>query len=120
MREKKHYTMLDPFQERYGPRMTGLLFLPAAFSDIFWAASIFYALGTTFSVVVGLSSEVSVIISAGVTVVYSFFGGLYSVAYTDIVQLAFMFIGLVSILPQSELARSWLSKPSSSRQVTEK
>lgn len=101
MRKKKYYTMLDPFQEKYGSRMTGLLFIPVAVSDIFWAGAIFYALGTTFGLVVGVSNETAVIVSAAVTVVYSVFGGLYSVAYTDVIQLAFMFIGLVSTWSRS-------------------
>jgi high affinity choline transporter 7 len=38
----------------------------------------------------------SIIISAIVVVVYTLFGGLYSVAYTDVVQLFCIFAGLVS------------------------
>lgn len=38
----------------------------------------------------------SVIISALIAVFYTFSGGLYAVAYTDVVQLFCIFIGLVS------------------------
>jgi len=38
----------------------------------------------------------SVIVSACVAVGYTFFGGLYSVAYTDVIQLFFIALGLVS------------------------
>ncbi len=37
----------------------------------------------------------SVIVSACVAVGYTFFGGLYSVAYTDVVQLICVAFGLV-------------------------
>ena len=93
----KYMTMLDPFQEKYGSRITGLLFIPTAIGETFWAAAIFYALGTTISVVVGLDNITAVCVSAAVTILYSAFGGLYSVAYTDVVQLVFVFIGLVSV-----------------------
>jgi high affinity choline transporter 7 len=37
--------MLDPFQEKYGSRIGGLLFLPALCGEIFWSAAILSALG---------------------------------------------------------------------------
>ena len=42
-----------------------------------------------------LDNTTSIIISAIVVVVYTLFGGLYSVAYTDVVQLFCIFVGLV-------------------------
>ncbi|XP_069102093.1 high-affinity choline transporter 1-like [Argopecten irradians] len=45
-------------------------------------------------VLLGLNMTMSVIVSACVAVVYTFFGGLYAVAYTDVIQLFFMGIGL--------------------------
>ena len=34
-----------PIKEKYGPRVGGLLFLPALLGEIFWSASILSALG---------------------------------------------------------------------------
>lgn len=45
MRSKGYVTMLDPFQQLYGKRMGGLLFIPALMGEMFWAAAIFSALG---------------------------------------------------------------------------
>lgn len=39
----------------------------------------------------------SVWISSAVAIVYTLFGGLYSVAYTDVIQLALIFFSLVSL-----------------------
>lgn len=47
------------------------------------------------SIILGLSSDLSIIISAAVSIIYTFLGGLYSVAYTDIIQLCFIFVSLV-------------------------
>ncbi len=52
--------------------------------------------GATLSVILGLSNTVSIIISASVSVAYTLVGGLFSVAYTDAVQLAALVFGLVS------------------------
>lgn len=97
MRHEGYVTMIDPFQRKYGERMGGLLFIPALLGEIFWSAAILSALGGTIGVIMDLNDSVSIIISACVVVVYTLFGGLYSVAYTDVVQLACIFAGLVSI-----------------------
>ena len=43
---------------------------------IFWIAAILTALGTTFAIILGLSTEVSIITSAVVAIVYTMVGGL--------------------------------------------
>ncbi|XP_071827919.1 high-affinity choline transporter 1-like [Apostichopus japonicus] len=99
MREQGYVTMLDPFQIKYGSRMGGLLFLPALMGELFWSAAILSALGATISVILDMDINISVIISACITVAYTFFGGLYSVAYTDVVQLICIFFGLWLCIP---------------------
>lgn len=49
------------------------------------------------SVILDLSFAVSIWISAGVAITYTLLGGLYSVAYTDIIQLTLIFIASVNI-----------------------
>ncbi|XP_072177684.1 high-affinity choline transporter 1-like [Diadema setosum] len=99
MRAKGYVTMLDPFQVTYGNRMGGLLFIPSLFGEILWTAAILAALGTTMSVILELDVTLSVIISACIVAFYTFFGGLYSVAYTDVVQLFCIFLGLWFCIP---------------------
>lgn len=45
MRDAGYVTMLDPFQQKFGERMGGLLFIPALCGEIFWSAAILGALG---------------------------------------------------------------------------
>ena len=52
--------------------------------------------GATLSVILNWEMELCVVISACIAVFYTLFGGLYSVAYTDVVQLSCIFLGLVS------------------------
>ncbi|KAG8012624.1 High affinity choline transporter 1 [Nibea albiflora] len=99
MRSKRYVTMLDPFQHRYGNIFTATLLLPALVSDILWVACILAALGGTMSIILGLSSALSIVISAAVSIIYTFLGGLYSVAYTDIIQLSFIFVSLFLCIP---------------------
>ncbi|XP_060625685.1 high affinity choline transporter 1 [Anolis sagrei] len=99
MRSKGYVTMLDPFQQIYGKRMGGLIFIPAVMGEMFWAAAIFSALGATISVIIDINMNISVIISALIAVLYTLVGGLYSVAYTDVVQLFCIFFGLWISVP---------------------
>lgn len=91
--------MLDPLQKRFGERMGGLLFIPALCGEVFWTAGILAALGDTISVVVDLDQKTTIITSACIAVLYTLIGGLYSVAYTDVIQLFCIFIGLWICIP---------------------
>ncbi|XP_053169021.1 high affinity choline transporter 1 isoform X1 [Hemicordylus capensis] len=99
MRSKGYVTMLDPFQQIYGKRMGGLIFIPAVMGEMFWAAAIFSALGATISVIIDININISVVISALIAILYTLVGGLYSVAYTDVVQLFCIFLGLWISVP---------------------
>ncbi|CAL8380919.1 unnamed protein product [Arctogadus glacialis] len=99
MRSRGYVTMLDPFQQIYGKRMGGLLFIPALMGEIFWSAAILSALGATLSVIVDMNIKMSVVLSALIAIFYTLVGGLYSVAYTDVVQLFCIFIGLWISVP---------------------
>ena len=99
MREREYITMLDPLQDAYGNVVGAFLYIPAFLGETFWSASILSALGATLSVILHIDMTLSVIVSALIAVGYTFFGGLYSVAYTDVVQLFCIFIGLFLTLP---------------------
>ncbi|VDM18189.1 unnamed protein product [Hydatigera taeniaeformis] len=99
MRSLGYVTMLDPLQAKYGERMCGLLFIPALLGEIFWSAAILAALGATIAVVIGIDGTISVIVSACIAMLYTLFGGLYAVAYTDVVQLFCIFVGLWLSIP---------------------
>ncbi|KAK7507872.1 hypothetical protein BaRGS_00000837 [Batillaria attramentaria] len=94
MRSSGFTTLLDPFHRKYGRLMGCLLYLPALTGEVFWSASILSALGATLKVILEIDLELSIIISAAIALLYTLLGGLYSVAYTDVVQLICIFIGL--------------------------
>jgi len=56
------------------------------------------------SVILDLPFTICIWISAVVAIIYTLMGGLYSVAYTDVIQLILMFISLV------RFPTSWFSK----------
>ena len=52
--------------------------------------------GATLAVIINLELSSAVVLSALVAVFYTLIGGLYSVAYTDVIQLVSITVGLVS------------------------
>ncbi|XP_031814643.1 high affinity choline transporter 1 [Sarcophilus harrisii] len=99
MRSQGYVTMLDPFQQVYGKYMNVLIFIPALMGEIFWAAANFSALGVNISVIIDININLSVIVSALIAILYTLVGRLYSVAYTDVVQLFCIFLGLWISVP---------------------
>ncbi|XP_068184073.1 high-affinity choline transporter 1-like [Antennarius striatus] len=99
MRERNCVTMLDPFQIKYGKVITAGLSLVSLLLDLLWLPSTLIGLGGIMSVVLDLSFAVCVWISAAVVIIYTLMGGLYSVAYTDIIQLVLIFSSLCICVP---------------------
>ncbi|XP_056013471.1 high-affinity choline transporter 1-like isoform X2 [Ostrea edulis] len=99
MRKHQYLTMLDPIQERFGDTVVVLVYTATLCGDVFWTASILVALGTSLSVIVNIPLSIAIVSSSLATVCYTMFGQMISVAYTDIVQLIFIIIGLGLSLP---------------------
>src|SRR5712691_1210317 len=99
MRRFGFTTLIDPFEARFGKRWAAVLFLPALAGELFWSAELLVAIGSTFGVVLGMPLTTAILLSAVVTTAYTVLGGMWSVAYTDIVQLALVAIGLAAALP---------------------
>src|SRR5207253_6852804 len=65
-----------------------------------------------FGVLLGMSLTNAIVLSAVVTTAYTALGGMWSVAYTDVFQLALVAIGLAAALPfvldgAGGLAHAW-------------
>ncbi|NXS11459.1 SC5A7 protein, partial [Neodrepanis coruscans] len=96
MRSKNYITVMDPLQESYGNMMGSLLFIPSLLGEVFWFAAILASLGATMRVILGIGGSLAIIISACTVVLYTLLGGLYSVAYTDVIQMVFTTLSLAS------------------------
>jgi high affinity choline transporter 7 len=99
MRRFGFTTLIDPFEARFGKRWAAVLSLPALAGELFWSAELLVAIGSTFGVLLGMSLTKAILLSAVVTTAYTALGGMWSVAYTDIFQLALVALGLAAALP---------------------
>lgn len=99
MRDRKYVTMMDPFQEKYGSTISAVLSVALLISDIIWVTGTLIGLGSTMSVILDIPYSVCIWLSATVAIVYTLLGGLYSVAYTDVIQLILIFCSLWLCVP---------------------
>lgn len=99
MRVTKSLTMLDPFQQHYGPWVAVPLLVPAVCGELLWTAAILSGLGDTVAVIMQFNAKLVILTSAGVTMVYTALGGIFSVTYTDAFQMGVTVVGLFACLP---------------------
>jgi len=99
MRARGYTTLIDPFTERFGAGWAAVLALPAVFGEVFWSAELLVAVGASASALLGVPSETAVVVSAAIVIAYTMAGGLWSVAYADVLQLALVAVGMALALP---------------------
>lgn len=98
MRRHAFTTLIDPFEARFGGRWAVVLFVPAMLAEVFWSAELLVAIGSTFGVIIGMPLTTAILLSAVVVTAYTVAGGMWSVAYTDAIQLVLVVLGLAAAL----------------------
>ena len=96
---KKYLTIGDFFHEKYGRTVEVLITLCIVVSYLGWVAAQIKALGLVFNVVSndGISQEWGMIIGAASVLIYTLFGGMWSVAITDFIQMIIIVLGMLYI-----------------------
>ena len=92
------YTMADFYRTRYGPsaELVGAsIQVPSYFS---WVALQYTALASILELYFEVPFVTGVVLVAGVTLVYTLIGGMWSVTLTDTVQIVIALVGLVVLL----------------------
>ncbi|MDO9243230.1 MAG: sodium:solute symporter family protein [Rhodocyclaceae bacterium] len=92
-------TLGDFFRIRYNRQTELVLSLCIIISYLGWVGAQFTALGLVFNVLSAdaISLNQGVLIGAGVVLVYTLFGGMWSVALTTFVQMIVIVLGLVYV-----------------------
>lgn len=96
---KKYLTIGDFFREKYGRTVEVLITLCIVVSYLGWVAAQIKALGLVFNVVSndGISQSLGMIIGAASVLIYTLFGGMWSVAITDFIQMIIIVLGMLYI-----------------------
>ena len=96
---KKYLTIGDFFREKYGRTVEIIITLCIVASYLGWVAAQIKALGLVFNVVSndGISQQMGMLIGAASVLIYTLFGGMWSVAITDFIQMIIIVIGMLYI-----------------------
>ena len=96
---RRMLTIGDFFREKYGRTVEVLVTLCIVVSYLGWVAAQIKALGLVFNVVSdgSISQTAGMIIGAGSVLIYTLFGGMWSVAITDFIQMIIIVIGMLYI-----------------------
>jgi Na+/proline symporter len=92
-------TLGDYFRGRYGRPTEIVLSLAIAFSYLGWIAAQFVALGLAFNVLSGgaIDMRAGIVIGAGIVLLYTMAGGMWSVALTDFFQAGVIVAGMIYV-----------------------
>ncbi len=93
-------TIGDFYRKRFGPGVEIFTAVVITISYLGWTSAQFSALGLVISSLAGpenVSLNTGIVIGAIVVVIYTIFGGMWSVALTDLIQTAVIMIGLIVI-----------------------
>ena len=92
-------TLGDYFRGRFGRGAEVVLSLCIAFSYLGWIAAQFVALGLAFSLLTdgAIDMRTGIVIGAGIVLVYTMAGGMWSVALTDFFQAALIVAGMAYV-----------------------
>ena len=90
-------TFCDFFRIRYGRKaelLSAILLIPSYFS---WIAAQLLAMGIVLKVILGWSLTECILLSSFVVVLYTIWGGMWSVSITDFFQTIMIIIGLLVV-----------------------
>jgi solute:Na+ symporter, SSS family len=92
-------TIGDFYRKRYGKTVEVITSVAITASYLGWTSAQLTALGLVFSVLSGgaISLTTGILIGAGIVVFYTIFGGMWSVALTDLFQSVVILIGLTAV-----------------------
>lgn len=92
-------TIGDYYKRKYGRSVEVLTTLAIVISYLGWVGAQITALGLVFNVVSGgeISELAGMWIGAATILIYTFFGGMWAVAITDLVQMIIIVIGMLYI-----------------------
>ncbi|HYE71021.1 MAG TPA: sodium:solute symporter family protein [Aquabacterium sp.] len=89
-------TIGDFYKQRYGKAVEVLTSVSITLSYLGWTSAQMTALGLVIHVLGGGALELNqcILIGAGVVLIYTIFGGMWSVAFTDLFQTVVILVGL--------------------------
>jgi len=109
MRRLRIRTVPEFLEKRYNRKVRLLVGFLWVFRLAFWLGVVLYTAVVAAQAITGIESYVFWIFAfAVVAIIYTMLGGMWSVAFTDVMQFVFMLGGALVVLPLSMAAVGWM------------
>lgn len=95
-----HLTIGDYFTERYGKTVGTMLSVAIIVTYFGWTAAQFVAIGIVLHLLLGIGVAWGMAIAALIVVVYTYLGGMWSVALNDTIQMGMILVGLIAVFAE--------------------
>jgi len=92
-------TIGDFYRQRYNPTVEVVTSLVIVASYLGWVSAQIVALGLVFNVLSSgaVSMATGIVLGAGIVLVYTLWGGMFAVAWTDFMQMSMIVVGILYI-----------------------
>lgn len=90
--QRKYQTIVDFFEVRYGKsvgRAMSVIYIPVYLG---WVAAQLLAFGIILNKLTGMPEHTSIVVSTLVVVVYTYWGGMWAVSVTDLIQMVIVVV----------------------------
>jgi SSS family solute:Na+ symporter len=95
----KLLTISDFYRIKYGRPVELIISIFICISYLGWVAAQIVALGLVFNIITdgAISQDMGMVLGLCIVLLYTFFGGMFSVAMTDFLQMTIIMIGMVIV-----------------------
>ncbi|NQV50690.1 MAG: sodium:solute symporter family protein [Candidatus Marinimicrobia bacterium] len=109
MRRLRIKTIPEFLEQRYDKRVRTLVGVLWIFRLAFWLGVVLYTAVVAAQAITGVESFAFwIFVFAVIAIVYTVLGGMWAIAFTDVVQFVFMLIGALIVLPMAMAAVGWM------------
>jgi SSS family solute:Na+ symporter len=109
MRRLRVRTVPEFLELRYNKTVRSLVGILWVFRLAFWLGVVLYTAVIAAQAITGISSYIFwLFVFAVVAILYTMLGGMWSVAFTDVIQFVFMLGGALIVLPLAMSAVGWM------------
>ncbi len=95
----KALTVTDLFESRFGKKAGLISSIIVIVSTVPVLTAQLKAAGTAFETIIGIPYLATIFIFSLIVIIYTLIGGMFAVAWTDLIQGALMIVGFIILLP---------------------
>ena len=96
---RKHQTIVDFFEAHHGKsvgRAMSVIYLPVY---VGWVAAQLLAFGIILNKLAGMPKQTAIVVSTLVVILYTYWGSMWAVSATDLVQMIIIVLGFAVLFP---------------------